>query len=412
MKSLRTTALVAPLLYILALGGMAVRAGGQPPAGPRMALASSAAPRSAQLTPVSAPSCPLSLAQQVKSVRAFAEMMPVFRHPRCTNCHGGVNPFVEPEIGGHRAGAMEPPPPINTEQCQDCHDQLPGWDIPGTPLFFTGKSDEEICMQVKAFAETGHGFIEHIRHDHGGIQFIAAGFKGDRALDKQSLADHDVVIAKPPGDQPGLTKLAEKWVKAMGGEFAGSLECGCVKPKIELSMASKWKGTDGAQIVTAEVKATVELTADSSGLVYTGKAPLQHGRYTAPNAGCAQVMSPSGGVLDVKEARFDIADDQRMTISLAVEPTNSGGTMTYKCPRMGPVTIPIMPWAGEWKFVHQPDLIGRDYHFDEFDAASGTAFGGERTLVGHKEVSRTVERDGLTLTSSTTFEFWSQLKAK
>ena len=30
MKSLRTTALVAPLLYILALGGMAVRAGGQP----------------------------------------------------------------------------------------------------------------------------------------------------------------------------------------------------------------------------------------------------------------------------------------------------------------------------------------------------------------------------------------------
>jgi len=53
-----------------------------------------------------------------------------------------------------------------------------------------------------------------------------------------------------------------------------------------------------------------------------------------------------------------------------------------------------------------------DYHFDEFDAASGTAFGGERTLVGRKEVSRTTERDGLTLTAWTTFEFWSQLKAK
>jgi hypothetical protein len=63
--------------------------------------------------------------------------------------------------------------------------------------------------------------------------------------------------------------------------------------------------------------------------------------------------------------------------------------------------------------VHQPDLIGRDYHFDEFDAASGTAFGGERKLVGHKEVSRTTQRDGLTVTAKTTFEFWSvELKAK
>jgi hypothetical protein len=60
-----------------------------------------------------------------------------------------------------------------------------------------------------------------------------------------------------------------------------------------------------------------------------------------------------------------------------------------------------------WKVVHQPDLIGHDYHFDEFDVASGTAFGGERTLVGRTEVSRTAGRDGLTVTTRTTFEFWS-----
>jgi hypothetical protein len=309
---------------------------------------------------------------------------------------------------------MEPGPPFGV-QCQECHDQLKGWDVPGTPLFFTGKSDEALCMQMKEFAETGHNFVEHIRHDHGLIQFIAAGFKGDRALDAQSLADYDVVVEKPPGTQAQLTEKARSWVKAMGGDgkFQGSPECGCVKPKIELSMSSEWKGTDGSQIVTAEVTATVELTADSSGLVYTGQAPLQHGRYTSPTAGCRVVMKPVGGVLDVKQARFDIADDQRMTISLVVEPTNSGGTMTYYCPRMGPLTVPLMPWAGQWKFVHQPDLIGRDYHFDEFDAASGTAFGGERKLVGHKEVSRTTQRDGLTVTAKTTFEFWSvELKAK
>jgi len=398
---------VGPILFVLALGAVAVAARGQ-------GLAS-AVPTRSRLLAGSAPSCPLSLPEQVKSVKAFAKMMPVFRHPRCTNCHGGVNPFVEQEVGGHRGGAMEPPPPFNREQCQECHDQLVGWDIPGTPLFFAGKSDEEICMQVKAFAETGHSFVEHIRHDHGLIQFIAAGFKGDRALDQQSLADYDVVVDKPPGTQEQLTEKARTWVKAMGGEgkFEGSPECGCVKPRIELTMSSDWMGTDGSQTVTAEVKATVELTADSSGLVYTGKAPLQHGRYTAPTLSCRVVMNPAGGDFDVKEARFDIADDERMTISLAVEPTNSGGTMTYHCPKMGPVTVPVMPWAGQWKFVHQADLIGRDYHFDEFDAASGTAFGGERTLVGRKEVSRTAQRDGLTLTTNTTFEFWSLgLKAK
>jgi len=156
------------------------------------------------------------------------------------------------------------------------------------------------------------------------------------------------VVEKPPGTQEQLTEKARNWVKAIGGDgkFPGSPECGCVKPKIELSMSSEWKGTDGSQTVTAEVKATVKLTADSSGLVYTGQAPLQHGRYTAPTAGCRVVMKPVGGVLDVKEARFDIADDKRMTISLAVEPTNSGGTMTYYCPKMGPVTVPVMPWRG------------------------------------------------------------------
>lgn len=413
MSGARGAVLVGPVLLALALGAVAVAARGQSRPTVGAALASPAAARPRHLVAGSAPSCPLSLVEQIKSVKAFAKMMPVFRHPRCINCHGGVNPFVEEEAGGHRGGAMEPPPPFNAEQCQDCHDQLKGWDTPGTPLFFTGKSDEALCMQMKEFNENAHGFVEHIRHDHGNIQFIAAGFKGDRALDAQSLADYDVEVEKPPGTQEQLTEKARNWVNAMGGEFVGSPECGCVKPKVELTISSEWKGTDGSKTVTAEVQATVELTADSSGLVFSGEGPLRHGRYTVPTLGCRVVMSPAGGVLDVNEARFDVADDQRMTISLALEPTHSGGTMTYHCPKVRPITMPIMPWAGNWKLVHQPDLIGRDYHFDEFDAASGTAFGGERKLVGHKQVLRTSRRDGMTLTAKTTFEFWSvPLKAE
>ncbi len=216
-----------------------------------------------------APGCPLSPTQHVKSVKQFAEMMPVFRHPRCTNCHGGVNPFVEEEVGGHRGGAMEPPPPFNAEQCQDCHDQLVGWDIPGKPLFFAGKSDQAICEQVKAFAEDGHNFIEHIRHDHGKIQFIAAGFAGDKALDAQSRADYDVKVEPPPGTQAELTELARKWVDAMGGEFVGPLDCGCKIPDFEVGFESTMStvysgGAGGSSTLTGKGKVTLKLLANGS----------------------------------------------------------------------------------------------------------------------------------------------------
>lgn len=37
--------------------------------------------------------CSLSEEQTEKSIQAFAELVPLFQHPRCINCHGEVNPF-------------------------------------------------------------------------------------------------------------------------------------------------------------------------------------------------------------------------------------------------------------------------------------------------------------------------------
>ncbi len=402
----RVASLAGPLLYALAAGAVAVAAGGQSTSRQPRVLASSV-PTAARFLGPSAPSCPLSLAQQVKSVKAFAELMPVFRHPRCANCHGGVNPFTD----AHRGGAMDPE--LTREQCQDCHAQLKDWDTPGPPMFFVGRSDEKLCLQIKEFSSNGNDFVEHIRNDHEGIQFIAAGFKGDRALDSQSLKDHDVVIAPPPGTQEQLTEKARKWVKAMGGDFVGPPECGCVKPKIELKMKSEWSGGNGREKATSRVSATVPLEPDSGGLVFKGIAPLVHGVYsmTAP-PGCRADIKPSGGELEVTEARFDVGSDQRMTISLAVAPTQSGGTWTYICPEAPMIRkimgiLPVPPWAGHWQLLHQPDLIGREYHFDEFEAASGLSLAGERKLVGRKEVTRSVPpNDEGMVWAKTTFEFW------
>ncbi len=220
----------------LAVGAIIVITLDLPTPAPRPALAdpTPAAPSPAQ----AGPSCPLAIGDQVKAVKAFAEMLPIFRHPRCLNCHGGVDP-----LSAKHRGVDQLDPAISRltdrqkyeEQCQACHDGLPGWTIPGEPVFFVGKGDEEMCLQMKRFERTADLFVSHIHDDHQGIQFIEAGFAGDRALG-DGLKDYGLVVEKPPGTHEGLTTMAKNWVAAMGGQYVGSPECGCVMPTIRLEV--------------------------------------------------------------------------------------------------------------------------------------------------------------------------------
>src|SRR5205085_6155532 len=50
----------------------------------------------AQSTSDGAAVCPLSESQSEKSIDAFAKIVPTLtQEPRCVNCHGGVNPFMD-----------------------------------------------------------------------------------------------------------------------------------------------------------------------------------------------------------------------------------------------------------------------------------------------------------------------------
>lgn len=173
-------------------------------------------------------SCPVSIGKQIEAVAAFAEMLPVFRHARCMNCHGGLDPTSDAHPG---ADQLEPNsnPLVFAEQCQMCHDGLPGWRQPDNLLFFVGKSDEQLCLQMKKFERTGEEFVSHIFNDHGpdNIQFIAAAFVGDRALG-EGLADYRLVVEKPPGSQAELTAKARKWTELVGEGYSASEECGCL----------------------------------------------------------------------------------------------------------------------------------------------------------------------------------------
>ena len=218
---------VVGVLAVLTVAALGAAASGPAAAGPAPAPYT-VIPATAN--PVSlgnpAPRCPLPPEAQVKSYKAFEKMMPVFRHARCANCHGGVNPFKPEAVGGHGGGEEDPAEGIDA--CQECHGRLPKWDVPGSPMFFTGRSTEDLCMQMKQFERTGASFIDHIQRDHGSTQFIAAGFAGLRALDNATLASEQIVAQPPPGTQADLTQKARDWVAAMGGDFVGDPECGCV----------------------------------------------------------------------------------------------------------------------------------------------------------------------------------------
>ncbi|HEY8258254.1 MAG TPA: hypothetical protein VIG08_11430 [Gemmatimonadales bacterium] len=226
----RLAQLAGPIIYSLALAGVAAAFVSPPPSRHQP----SRAPRA-----VVGACNGLSVGKQVKAVKVFAEMLPVFRHARCMNCHGGLDPTSDQHPGKDQ---LDPELTLfaNREaflaQCQECHDGLPGWMVPPTAaLFFTGKSDEDICRQMKQFEHSGPDFVEHIENDHHGIQFIAAGFAGDRALG-EGLRDYGLVVEKPPGTQAEMTQKAQKWVDALEGHYADSPECGCVVPKMKLKL--------------------------------------------------------------------------------------------------------------------------------------------------------------------------------
>lgn len=261
----RTHKVTAGLLGLLVLAVVNAARSGNPPA-QRLTLA---APAGA----VAATACPLSAAQERKAVAAFDKMLPVLFHPRCLNCHGAVNPYVDPQVGHHLGGQMTDSATgaaLGKEACEDCHSELPGWDVPGDAMFFVGKSAKELCMQFKQFAPSGGAeFVEHIEHEPGLPPFIKTAFLGNRALNTTGEATYEDVMGqpptpeKPPGDLPQLVALAQVWVNAMGAGWNADPECGCMVNG-GWHGTIKAHGTAGSPRLEVSSQATVVFEIDPS----------------------------------------------------------------------------------------------------------------------------------------------------
>ena len=215
------------------------------------------------LNAIKGPSCSLPVGQQIKAVTAFREMMPVFRHPRCFNCHGGMDitdstrhegaEFV-PDGMDPRALLTAPQRRDLHENCDLCHSsvrgtmsrqdgtQLAGWLVAPQPMLWTGKSDETLCLDMKRFEAVPDSFVDHMETDHGEVQFIEAAFHGVRGLSPKERTARGIVPEPPPGNQRSLVAKARKWVQLVDGhwkEGPGTREpsqCGCVLPQIKLQV--------------------------------------------------------------------------------------------------------------------------------------------------------------------------------
>ena len=217
-------------------------------------------------------SCPLTGPQEVSAIKAWQKMMPVFRHPRCLNCHGGVPDPLAQVVGTLHMGVVEISSKDDKAICEECHEE--GWRLPGH--LWTRKDDLEICSDMKMLFTSGD-FIDHIVRDGGGVPFIEYAFKGMRGLNEgagegayeDKFGVGTLKADPPPGTHAQLVQQAKDWVKAQGGSFVGDNDCGCMLDKMEvhfrstLHIANNGPGKETGDI-TGEGRVVLRLRPDVS----------------------------------------------------------------------------------------------------------------------------------------------------
>lgn len=215
MKHFTTTCLAAAC--VLAITGCSA-SGGAPTAG------------------ANARTCPLSIPEQRRAVADFAAMMPDIAHPRCANCHGGIDVFAPSAKQRHGGGQISMKTIVDTEDadaglgpvetrhvqnfdnCDYCH-QVPGWETPSPPFFFAGRSPVQICRQFKNNSDPDT-FRSHVVND----PLVLAGFEGRRG--------QDLSPEPPPLPHEAFQRAALDWLAlaSHGNDWKGGFgsECGCV----------------------------------------------------------------------------------------------------------------------------------------------------------------------------------------
>ncbi len=321
--------------------------------------------------------CPLSDAQTEKSIEAFGKIFPVLTgEPRCVNCHGGVNPFIDgvgdpsdPEASRfeHGGGKMD-----FEADCAVCHDAMAPkrdgspsvWSVPDSGLFFIGRDAPTICEQIHAdFRDHRDKFVEHLEDDVGRDNFVGTAFMGNRGLSEEQYPE--IMPQRPRISLSALINLGKDWLAATGGEFKGDRDCGCKPLHYALRMTTKTEvKMPGVQMSSAMEPVDVPITFEDDGS-FAGEAVVTFkGQSTMP--GCTGQYSSS---LTVRASGKLTGTEDKSVMRFQVENTTSSvDDVTARCPGGGfsrrnvqPAAQPstVLPFEmtgrpGEWAVYQMP----------------------------------------------------------
>ena len=151
----------------------------------------------------------------------FAELMPVFSSPRCTNCHGGTNPQTNlNHVGGQIDVQMDSIGNMNRDTngaCLECHTapaaKSGDWHLAPVPMAFVNKDTLAMCRQLRFFNTLNDParrvvFLEHLRND----PLIGLAFAGRGGIDDDSPFADDVPADPPPMGYGEFLAAAQRWV--------------------------------------------------------------------------------------------------------------------------------------------------------------------------------------------------------
>jgi hypothetical protein len=155
-------------------------------------------------------------AMSADPIALFTEMVPVFTHDRCANCHGGVDPHAEsgPLEDTHDGGII---PQGGTCTESSCHTQAHGaepahaWRTAAPHHSFGGKSARELCDMQSPIAQRMRPPEDYYHHLNSDL-LIDLAFVG-----QSGGANPSPQPSPPPMRKNDFLKAARAWLDAGAG---------------------------------------------------------------------------------------------------------------------------------------------------------------------------------------------------
>ena len=321
--------------------------------------------------------------------------MPVFSHPRCANCHGGMDPFVEQ--GG--LSIQHPPGRIQDQsECPVCHNATQAikdtWrSARHEGLRFFGKDARQMCeMQSDKVREMSRGsYLNHLNTDTlilAGFDGMAGGARDPDPPDKPLMKHNEFVRAARAWLNMGAGCGAWKGTIAQREEFAANYGYTTHFGKAHVTHHESANSQVNITRDAGVSKGTFTMGGQSNVVTVM---QLDGCESTATVTGSWGTDTPADSPVSVT---IQIADDGSYTIRFVgpEEKTRSSSTLTsrHNCP--GP-QIPVPPpdapleldW-NPWTFtIRCPSPYSTCQLFDPDNRTLSGSF--ERTILNHEDAA-------------------------